>query len=68
MATALCPFAFRRGFGETIHCGKRNEQGKWDFCTKQYFCGVSRRWEQAENAAECERRKEGETTDGDGVE
>ena len=54
-----CPFAYRIAGDPNVHCRKIAEMPniRWTYCTHQYDCRVTGRWEAAKIASECKYRK-----------
>ena len=55
-----CPYAFRPINANPVHCEIQQKQNlKWDFCTFQYFCRVTGRYEIKPEADNCNLKTHG---------
>lgn len=52
-----CPYAYRKRGDVSIHC-KLMEYARFTYCGHSYFCGVTRRWEASDEAANCTVRND----------
>lgn len=54
MKRGQCPYANRQASASALRCSAlRGEDAKWDFCTHQYFCRVSGKYELRSDAVGC---------------
>lgn len=56
-----CPYAFRVAGDPNVHCRKIQEipNVRWTYCSHQFNCRQTGRWEATKNAGECKYRKNG---------